>query len=204
MTARKIQIAPELIAEGRRLYEHTLTPVRVIAATMGVCRDTLNNRINEWGWKHRAYVDPSADTAPVAPGAAAVTAPPQQLLSATDAEPDSEPQAPLAVSVRNAVGHVMAAVERVSKVITPRDQGEAERCARTLASVASSLREVATLYKPEEAMPSDEPDDDPIPTDVDEFRRELGRRIHALIDARRDRRGGGAGDAAYGDEATQG
>ena len=44
MTAHKIEIAPELVAEGQRLYERTLTPVHVIAKMMGICRDTLNNR----------------------------------------------------------------------------------------------------------------------------------------------------------------
>jgi hypothetical protein len=54
MTAHKIEIDPKLIAEWRRLYEHTLTRVHVIAKTTGIHRDTLNNRINEWGWKRRA------------------------------------------------------------------------------------------------------------------------------------------------------
>jgi hypothetical protein len=55
MGARRIEIAPELVAEGKRLYEQTLTPIADIAAMMGVCRETLNNRSCEWGWKHRAW-----------------------------------------------------------------------------------------------------------------------------------------------------
>jgi hypothetical protein len=32
MAPRKMEIAPEFIVEGRRLYEQTVTPVREIAA----------------------------------------------------------------------------------------------------------------------------------------------------------------------------
>ena len=51
MPAHKIQIAPELIAEGKRLYEQTLTLTSDIAAMKGICRETLNDRIREWRWK---------------------------------------------------------------------------------------------------------------------------------------------------------
>jgi hypothetical protein len=53
MVARKIEIAPELIAEGKRLYEQTLTPLNDIAAVMGITRGTLAARIKEWGWSLR-------------------------------------------------------------------------------------------------------------------------------------------------------
>ena len=48
MATPKIQIAPELVAEGKRLYETTMTTIADIAALMGISRRTLENRIVEW------------------------------------------------------------------------------------------------------------------------------------------------------------
>ncbi len=44
MSGRRKEIAPERLAEARRLYENTLTPVREIVAMLGVSRATLDNR----------------------------------------------------------------------------------------------------------------------------------------------------------------
>ncbi len=56
MPGRRKEIAAELVTEGRRLYENTLTPVRDIARVMGISRNTLDNRIAEWKWLRRYYV----------------------------------------------------------------------------------------------------------------------------------------------------
>ena len=61
MAAATIQIAPECIADGKRLYELTLTPVADIAATMGISRRTLERRIHEWGWTPRSAPRLAAD-----------------------------------------------------------------------------------------------------------------------------------------------
>jgi putative membrane protein len=45
MAGRRKDIAPERVAEYRRLYENTLTPVREIAAIMGISRNTVDNRL---------------------------------------------------------------------------------------------------------------------------------------------------------------
>ena len=49
MATPKIQIAPERVAEGKRLYETTMTTIADIAALMGVSRRTLENRRQEPG-----------------------------------------------------------------------------------------------------------------------------------------------------------
>jgi hypothetical protein len=70
------------------------------------------------------------------------------------------------------------------------DVAERERNARTLAVVARTLRELSavdesqTRRKGGQQTPDDDNDDDPVPRDIDEFRRELARRIHALVDSR--------------------
>ena len=57
MATPRIEIAPELVAEGRRLYEQTLTPMHYIAAMMGISRRTLENRIREWNWTTAAPLE---------------------------------------------------------------------------------------------------------------------------------------------------
>jgi hypothetical protein len=56
MAGNRKEIAPELIARGRWLYENTLTPTREIALMMGLSRNTFDNRVCEWGWVRRKYV----------------------------------------------------------------------------------------------------------------------------------------------------
>jgi hypothetical protein len=76
---------------------------------------------------------------------------------------------------------------------------ERESNARTLAIVAKTLRELAAVdeaQKPrgkEKKSPEHDIDDDPVPRDIDEFRRELARRINALVDSRT---GVGSADAS--------
>jgi hypothetical protein len=75
---------------------------------------------------------------------------------------------------------------------------ERESNARTLAIVAKTLRELAAFdesHKPAKGnkqAPDDDIDDDPVPRDINEFRRELARRIDALVESRADP--GGAGN----------
>jgi hypothetical protein len=72
------------------------------------------------------------------------------------------------------------------------EPAERERDARTLAVLVKTLRELAAFDETAQ-QPAAQEDDDPVPDDIDEFRNELARRIHALVDSRTD--GGGAGEA---------
>jgi hypothetical protein len=62
---------------------------------------------------------------------------------------------------------------------TPRASGDAGRTARTLATLAQTLQMLMRLRCG--AAPDPGPDDDDIPRDIDEFRRELARRIEAVV-----------------------
>ncbi len=186
MPTHKIEIAPDVIAEGKRLYERTLTPLRDIAAYMGVSNRTLDNRIGDWGWQRRRRPASPVELHHAARGAilAAMTddSPPGDGV---ELAPDSpERRAAVAARIQNAVECAMSAVERVLNKIDPADGSEAERDGRTLASVSCTLRELAVARLPLEASPSHENIDDPVPRDVDEFRFELARRIRAFIEAR--------------------
>jgi hypothetical protein len=186
MVAHKIEIAPEVVAEGKRLYERTLTPLRDIAAVMGISRGTLESRIREWDWKRRRTATLPIDLHLATRGAVmAAMADDAPLAEGASLAPDSpERRAAVAARIQNAVERAMRAVERVLDKLDPADSAEAERAGRTLAGVSRTLRELAVANLPPEASPPDETDDDPVPSDIDEFRFELARRIRAFIEAR--------------------
>ena len=62
--------------------------------------------------------------------------------------------------------------------VHPRHRTEAERRARTLASLARTLREVMLLRDREEKSRED---DDTVPRDLDELRRQLAQRLDELV-----------------------
>lgn len=105
---------------------------------------------------------------------------PAPSSSSGDAAIEPPPTAPetLARRVQLVVERELDAIETVLNAIGPADPTEAERAARTLASLARALKEVMRLTAPEESCDAD--DEDPIPRDLDEFRRELARRLEAL------------------------
>src|SRR5581483_8777463 len=75
----------------------------------------------------------------------------------------------------------------------PRAPADAERCARTLATLTQTLHALARLRSgllPDNGLP-----DDDMPRDIDEFRRELARRIRVFIESRTARNVGGGGTA---------
>jgi hypothetical protein len=63
---------------------------------------------------------------------------------------------------------------------------ERERDARMLAVLVKTLRELAALDEAASgpSKRAEPEDDDPVPRDIDEFRRELARRIDALVASR--------------------
>lgn len=187
MSAHRIEIAPDLIAQGRQLYEQTQTPLRDIAAMMGICRRTLENRIREFNWQRRRIASRPIDLHHAARGAAmAAMIDDDDGAAAADVRPVSpQRRAAIAERIQCVVEREMEAVERVLAVIGPADHVGAEGSARALASIARTLREIAALNLPdEEVKDSDDADaDDDIPRDMDEFRLELARRLHAIIDA---------------------
>jgi DNA-binding Lrp family transcriptional regulator len=185
MVAHKIQIAAELIVEGKRLYERTLTPLRDIAAFMGISRGTLEARIREWKWERRRHTGQSVSLLHAIRGAAIATVTGEMATPSASQPVSLEQRMALAARIQDAVEREIAAVERVLEKVAPADDSEVERSARTLASISRTLRELAALNQPDEVTPPDDTDDDPVPCDIDEFRRELARRIRGFIEAER-------------------
>ena len=192
MPRPRIEIAPHLVAEGKQLYERTLTPLQDIAAYMGITRRTLEDRIKEWNWHRRRGPKLPVDLHHATRGAiiAAITDNSPQAGGTVLAPDSPERRAAVAARIQNAVESAMGAVERVLDKLDPADSAEAERDGRTLASVSCTLRELAIFGLPPEARPTHETDDDPVPRDVDEFRFELARRIRAFIENRQNGAGG--------------
>ena len=107
---------------------------------------------------------------------------PAAVASAAPVTP--ERRQALAERIQSVVEREMTLIEMIVKKLKPSDQAEAERSMRTLATISRTLREIRAINQPDGATPPDEADNDSIPRDIDEFRLELARRIHALIDAR--------------------
>ena len=180
MPARK-HVAPELIAEGKYLYENTLMPIHTIGAKMGLSRTAFYLRVKEWGWTPRRYSCGGAgETQFAAPEAAAEPA----------AAPDEPAEVlPFAQRLQRVLDGELAVIERTLKVMGPASNAEAERTARILAAISRTVQEIQATAEGQTS--SDEADDDAVPRDMDEFRCELARRIHGTIEARRTGAGGG-------------
>ena len=200
MVTPRIEIAPERIAEGKRLYDLTLTRVADIATMMGISRRTLVRRMREWGWPPRSAPRHATDRMLVA------TAPHGAANAAMGiAVPlSAEARAALAARIHGIVARSLDAVERVLALAGPADEVGAERSARTIAAVARTLTDLAVFAKPDETRPNDADDHDPIPRDIDAVREALAVRIEAFIES--ERRGEGtavpdAGDASRAERA---
>ncbi len=200
----KIEIPPDLLAEGRFLYEETATPVNEIWVHMGLTRSTFFARLHELGWVKRRYCPPAQDTisasepAPPAPeGSAAGTTKKETENKVTPAL-----HAALSVRVYDAMQKQMDAIESIQRTLRPGAAMQSERTARILAILNKALREIAAITKSTEATPDaarNEPvpaDNDPVPADIDEFRHELARRIKGLVESERGSAGEGSGGAS--------
>jgi hypothetical protein len=180
MPATRKQIVREKIAEAKYLYENTLVPVDDIAAMLGISRRTLASRVNEWGWRKRKTG--AQDVMRVRRSAANGR---QMVVSKAMPRRGSgeHPQAPqdriaLAERIQAVAEREIAAVEQILRVLGASDPVETEAAARTLASLARTLRELMHL---EILPPTCEPVDDELPRDLDELRRALARRLDQLV-----------------------
>ena len=196
----RIDLPPEVLAEGKYLYEETLTPIAEICRRMGFSRSAFYARRDEGGWVRRRYCSlpghPGLLQAP-APDAPEPPAPESNGPDAAGAHTATrEPPAALAIRVYDAVQRQMDAIESIQRTLRPTQEIQSERTVRILAALNRALREIAAITKTDETIFSDAADNDPVPRDLDQFRRELARRIKGLVDAERSSAGESAGGAA--------
>ena len=203
MPARK-QVAPELIAEGKYLYEETLTPTDQIGARMGLSRSAFYLRVKELKWQRRRYsseiADDSGKNLPAIGAAAVVQNIPATGETALDeAKPIlPEQRAELYARIYRASLLQMDSIEAVQRTLRPTQAAQSERTVRIAAAINKMLIEIAALNKSNEMTPANETTDEPVSRNIDEFRNELARRIRGIIEAQRAERRAGDFDADAG------
>ena len=196
-----ITYTPELLANGRYRYEQTNESLISIASDFGVHRNTLRALVEREGWVR--YKQPPRDLLPAAkllaqanglndlPSAAAA-APIEkktELQQPGSAEngPALPPPGETIIRLHRAVLEELGAVEAMRARLKrePQNPVDAERTARTLSSLTETLQKLQRLQC---TLPETEfKDDDDMPVDIDEFRRELARRIRVFVESRTER-----------------
>lgn len=189
MPPRK-HVAPELIAEGKYLYEETLTPTDEIGARMGLSRSAFYLRVKQWKWQRRRY------SAGVREGEALVLSATYNLPRAEPTpalvEITGEPRAALCARVYRAASAQMDTIESIQSTLrqTTQQPAQSERTVRILATLNKALVDIASIATLDEKTTPDEPEDDTSARDIDAFRLELAQRLNALINAKAGDSGG--------------
>jgi hypothetical protein len=200
---------PDAWAQIRHAYEHSRRTVEDICLEHGITANTLRRRGRRWGWTMRQQPIPDQGPPPLAMPAVAVepVVTPSLTLphfvedgrerpfawggSETDAPADPAATAALiAERLQGALARVLPAIETtLARLTAPQHPRDTEQAARTLGVLMRTLRELNTLagqHAPQSRGDTRD-DDDPVPEDIDEFRRELARRINAFVDERQTR-----------------
>lgn len=176
---------PELLAHARRRFEETAEPAGPIAADLGIHTCSLSRLARRLGWVRRNAgqrdLTPAMRLAERAHAAAEV-----QAAEAPPVSTDASTSDPATLDrLEQAVIKELATVEAMRKQFgaEPYESREAERVARTLSSLADTLGKLKRMRAgvPEQERPEDDYDDGP--EDMDAFRIEMARRIHAFVES---------------------
>lgn len=200
---------PEFLAAVRRRYEDTDQPMPSIAREVEIGLRTLHRMAEREGWARRSE-RPPRDLPPAVKLLEEARAlerthevniacePPAREPLAREAAADAAPDGSIGSSgdplarIEQLVLRELEAEETVRDQLShrPRTGSDATRCARTLAALTQTLQTLARLRAG--AAPTDDTDyddnDDSLPRDIDEFRRDLARRIDAFVARRTDER----------------
>jgi len=207
-SSRLIEFTPRLVENIRRRYEHSAEGAGVIARDHGVSKSVIQRLAREHKWvvykapprdlsaAERLALEaealeersPAIDTP--APQAAAPGLPP-----ATEAERVSREIERLIGGVSTELDIYEAMRARLKHL--PQSPLDAERTARTLSALTTTLHRLQRLRAGdiESRLPDDY--DDP-PADIDAFRDALARRIEAFMESRTDE------ECGLGDEHRRG
>ncbi|NGX94532.1 MAG: hypothetical protein G4V63_04645 [Candidatus Afipia apatlaquensis] len=136
--------------------------------------------------------DHTANEAIAARSARRTTRPTPRKQTATDIAadppPGDTPATSMVARVSDAIERELSKIERIvgnPSRLYPAQRIETESRARVLASLARTLKEVMRLREQERGVGDHnaKADDDAIPRDLDEFRRELSRRLEGLVES---------------------
>jgi len=208
--ARRAYYTAEFLAEAKRRVEQTLESTNAIAHDFGMDHGPLWRLIERYGWvrpegalrrtrglspvmRLAAQADALVQSAPhpnplPASGERGFTEPAAQAPVATPPSLDDATIARLEAAVLKELATVEAM--RASLGAEPLRPADAERTARTLAVLTETLAKLRRLRLAAQPQSGSDHDDD-IP-DIDEFRRDLARRINLLVASRT---GGGSAEA---------
>ncbi len=192
---------PEFVAALRRRYEHTDQTMREIADEFGLGERTLGRMAKDEGWTGRGKRPPREL-------AAALRLLDQALVLEAEAPPTPDPSPPLAALAERGESVIapsgLSPLDRLEALVVkeieaeeaaraipavrPRASAAAERSARALAILTQTLQTLQRMRGGAANLKAVYDDD--MPADIDEFRRDLARRIDAFVASRTD-----AGDA---------
>lgn len=191
--AHRHTYTPELLEEMRRRYEETPESLASIGAEGRIDPTTVSRIARRKKWVR--YVAPPRDLSPaaklaakaraLASGSGGEAAAQQEsgegaATSAANLPPPAETVAQLHADVLKEIAAVEAMRRRLDA--TPQRPIDAERTARTLASLFATLRQIVPL-SPVPAQVNEHDNNDDFPTDIDELRNELARRITAFVES---------------------
>jgi len=179
-----------LVVAVQDRYENTDQPLNSIGAEFGISGRTVSRMANEHGWKKRSERVRNLPPA-------------IQLLEEAKALATSEAPAPSPPLAMLAERGEKSAADRLEALVVKQIEAEEikrslyagkrrakttdDRCARTLATLTQTLHTLQRLRageNPERETFNDDYDD--MPRDIDEFRRNLARRIEAFVASRTD------------------
>jgi len=208
--ARRAYYTAEFLAEAKRRVEQTTQSTNAIAHDFGMDHGPLWRLIERYGWvrpegalrrtrglspvmRLAAQADALVQSAPhpnplPASGERGLTEPAAHAPLATPPSLDEATIARLEAAVLKELATVEAM--RASLGAEPLRPVDAERTARTLAVLTETLAKLRRLRLAAQPQSGSDHDDD-IP-DIDEFRRDLARRINLLVASRT---GGGSAQA---------
>jgi len=179
--SRRPTYTPELLAQARYDFEHTDRPKRASRSISG-WRDPHSGILQEAKAgsvlcrRHAACHLPcgcGARSKSLRPRRKRPLDPVENLQSAMPAVGDTVERLYRAVLAELAVENLRAQLKR-----EPQGTQDAERTVRTLSSLTETLQKLQRLKS---AVPNTGSQDDDLPADIDEFCKELARRIEAFV-----------------------
>jgi hypothetical protein len=183
-------LSAEALEYARQRYEQTDQPVRTIGDDVGVSRDKLYKIAKAEGWQLRKDRPPRGLSEALKLDLEATDAEnksPEALQAADRSTGPDSPPGPDSVATRleAEVEKQLRKLESLRGESAPRGKrsAEAERIARTLATLTETLFKVRRLREPGNSSGSD---DDDLPSDADGFRINLAHRIDVFVRSRTD------------------
>jgi transposase-like protein len=202
----RYRYSAEFLADIRRRYEETDEPVGEIAADMGMRPSSLLRKAKKLGWMLRKDRPPrelpaarrtqlEAEAAIAAEVAARQAASHDAAEHATageaaNDEPGPPADVPLVERLEQVIERELHAVEIMRSTLGPEPQpaAEAERTARTLATLTATLFKIRRLRAgdalPQKRAAGQGTDETDLPADLDQFRDAVARRIEIFVHSR--------------------